>query len=222
MMNAIGDQREELARAISLFPNFLRSANTTFVNVRAALDDVEPLVLASIPVAEELSPFLDELRGFARGAVPTVRDLSKTVRRPGAGNDLIELQRLQPQVTELAVGSGSPDCGPNTGERDDVLVAADDDFTQGAFGESVCSLRNGEDNLEFFRAYAPELVAWFDGFSHSGYTRRARRRRSRLDDVQHLLPDADPRRPELPRSGHGDRAARRAHDRPHPALPGLG
>jgi len=170
MMNAIGNQREELARAISLFPNFLRSANTTFVNVRAALDDVEPLVLASIPVAEELSPFLDELRGFADGAVPTVRDLSKTVRRPGRGNDLIELQRLQPQVTELAVGSGSPDCGPHTGDRDDALVAADDDFTQGAFGESVCSLRNGEDNLEFFRAYAPELVAWFDGFSHSGYT----------------------------------------------------
>ena len=170
MMNAIGDRADELSRAISLFPDFLRSANTTFVNVRAALDDVEPLVLASIPVAEELSPYLDELRGFAAGAVPTVRDLSKTIRRPGEGNDLIELQRLQPRVTKRAVGSGSPNCGPDTGELDDVLVAADDDFTQGAFGESICSLRNGEDNLEFFRAYAPELIAWFDGFSHSGYT----------------------------------------------------
>ena len=170
MMNAIGDRKEELARAISLFPNFLRSANTTFVNLRAALDDIEPLVIASRPVADELSPYLDELRGFAQGAVPTVRDLSKTVRRPGDGNDLIELQRLQPRVTDVAVGEGSPDCGPNTGEREDVLTAADNNFEQGSFGESVCSLRNGEDSLEFFRAYAPELVSWFDGFSHSGYT----------------------------------------------------
>ncbi len=169
MMNAIGDQKEELSRAISLFPDFLRSANTTFVNLRATLDDVEPLVIASIPVAEELSPYLDELRGFARGAVPTVRDLSAIVRRPGKGNDLIELQRLQPKVTEVAVGSGSPDCGPDSHEREAVLEAADDDFSQGAFGESVCSLRNGHDSIEFLRAYTPELVSWFDSFSHSGY-----------------------------------------------------
>ena len=170
MMNAIGDRKERLATAISLFPDFLRSANTTFVNLRATLDDTEPLVIASRPAAEELSPFLDELRGFARGAVPTVRDLSAIVRRPGPGNDLIELQKLQPKVTKRAIGTGSPDCGPHTGEREDVLVAADDDFEQGAFGEAICSLSNGDSSLAFFRAYAPELIAWFDGFSHSGYS----------------------------------------------------
>ena len=170
MMNAIGDRKEELARAISLFPNFLRGANTTFVNVRAALDDVEPLVRASIPVAEELSPYLDELRGFARGAVPTVRDLSRIVHRPGRGNDLIELQRLQPRIADIAIGEGSPRCGNDQDDRTEVLTAADNDFDQGSFGESLCSFRNGEANLEFFRAYAPELVSWFDGFSHSGYT----------------------------------------------------
>ena len=169
MMNAIGDQRAELAEAISLFPGFLRSANTTFVNLRATLDDVEPLVIATKPVAEELDPYLTELQGFARGAVPTVRDLAATVRRSGKGNDLVELQKLQPRVTARAVGEGSPDCGPHTGELSDVLVAADDDYDQGAFGEAVCSLRNGDENLAFFRAYAPELVSWFDGFSHSGY-----------------------------------------------------
>ncbi len=169
MMNAIGDQRTELAEAISLFPGFLRGANTTFVNLRATLDDVEPLVVATKPVADELDPYLTELQGFARGAVPTVRDLAATVRRRGKGNDLVELQKLQPRVTRRAVGEGSPDCGPNTGELADVLVAADDEFDQGAFGEARCSLRNGDANLAFFRAYAPELVAWFDGFSHSGY-----------------------------------------------------
>ena len=170
MMNAIGDQRAELAEAISLFPNFLRSANTTFVNLRATLDDVEPLVVATLPVAVELDPYLTELQGFARGAVPTVRDLSKTVRRSGKGNDLVELQKLQPRVTRRAVGElPNPECGSDPDSRDEVLEAGDNEFDQGAFGEAVCSLRNGAPNLEFFRSYTPELVSWFDGFSHSGY-----------------------------------------------------
>ena len=40
----------------------MRRANTTFVNLRAALDDVDPLVNASKPVAEVLHPFLDQLQ----------------------------------------------------------------------------------------------------------------------------------------------------------------
>lgn len=168
MMTAIGDRKERLAEGVSRLPGFMRSANTTFVNLRTTLDDVDPLVEASKPAVRELDPFLDELRGLARGAVPTVRDLSAIVRRPGPGNDLVELNRLQPRVTKQAVGSGPPKCGGGE-EPEDVAPAADNDFTQGAFGESTCSLRNGEASLEFLRAYAPELVGWFDGFSHSGY-----------------------------------------------------
>lgn len=169
MMNAIGDRKLRLARAIALFPPFMRNANTLFVNLRAALDDLQPLVVAARPAAEELLPFLRELRATARGAVPTVRDLSAIVRRRGPTNDLIELQGLQPPLREAAIGSGSPECGPGPENPDDLLVAADDDFSQGSFGEALCSLENGHPNLVFFRAYAPELVGWFDGFSHSGY-----------------------------------------------------
>jgi phospholipid/cholesterol/gamma-HCH transport system substrate-binding protein len=169
MMNAIGDRKLELARAISLLPPFLRNANTTFVNLRAALDDLQPLVVAARPAAEELRPFLVELRATARNAVPTVRDLSAIIRRPGAANDLIELQRVQPRLRRAAIGSGSPECGPGPEHPEDLQAAADDDYTQGSFGEAVCSLRNGHDNLSFFRAYTPELVGWFDGFGHSGY-----------------------------------------------------
>ena len=61
----------------------MRNANTTFVNLRAALDDVDPLVNASKPVAAELRPFLATLREAAADAVPTVRDLDAIVRRPG-------------------------------------------------------------------------------------------------------------------------------------------
>ena len=169
MMNAIGDRKRELARAISLLPPFMRNANTTFVNLRAALDDLQPLVIAARPAAKELLPFLVELRATARNAVPTVRDLSAIIRQPGDGNDLIELQEAQPALREAAIGSGSPDCGPGPEQVQDLQVVADDDYTQGSFGEAVCSLRNGHDNLSFFRAYTPELVGWFDGFGHSGY-----------------------------------------------------
>ncbi len=47
MMSAIGNQKLALAEAISKFPDFMRNANTTFVNLRAALDDIDPLVEAS-------------------------------------------------------------------------------------------------------------------------------------------------------------------------------
>ncbi len=169
MMTAIGDRKDRLARGIALFPDFMRNANTMFVNLRAALDDVDPLVIASKPAIDELDPFLDELRSLARNAVPTVRDLRAIIKRSGPGNDLIELQRLQPRLRKLAIGSGSPDCGSGGANPEDLEVVADDDFTQGAFGEAVCSLSNGLTSLAFFRAYTPELIGWFDGFSHSGY-----------------------------------------------------
>jgi phospholipid/cholesterol/gamma-HCH transport system substrate-binding protein len=169
MMNAIGDRKLQLARAIALLPPFLRNANTAFVNLRAALDDLQPLVIAARPAAEELRPFLVELRATARNAVPTVRDLSAIIRRPGAANDLIELQNAQPPLRQAAIGSGSPECGPGPEDPEDLEVAADDDYTQGSFGEALCSLRNGHENLSFFRAYSNELVGWFDGLSHSGY-----------------------------------------------------
>ena len=169
MMNAIGDRKERLAEAISLFPDFMRNANTTFVNLRAALDDVDPLVSASKPVAERLRPFLAELRVAARDAVPTIKDLDAILARPGKANDLVELTEVQPPLAEAALGSGSPDCGPGPKNPEDLEVAADDDYTQGAFGETVCSLDNSLATLEFFRAYTPELVGWFDGFGHSGF-----------------------------------------------------
>ena len=169
MMNAIGDRKVELARAISLLPPFMRNANTTFVNLRAALDDLQPLVIAGKPAAKELRPFLVQLRATARNAVPTVRDLSAIIRQPGGANDLIELQRAQPPLRDAAIGSGFPKCGPGPEHPEDLQVVANDDYTEGSFGEAICSLINGHENLSFFRAYTPELVGWFDGFGHSGY-----------------------------------------------------
>ena len=73
------------------------------MNLRAALDDLDPFVNASKPVARKLRPYLGELRPLARDAVPTVRNLRRTVRRPGGANDLRELQQTYPKLEEVAL-----------------------------------------------------------------------------------------------------------------------
>jgi phospholipid/cholesterol/gamma-HCH transport system substrate-binding protein len=162
MMGAIASESGALQASLEAFPDFMRQSNTTFVNLRATLDDLDPFVDASKPVAERLGPFFAEFRRAAADAVPTIRDLQKTIQRPGARNDLVELTRGAVPLARAALGSGSPDCGrdPYT----DYGRAADGDFDQGSFGETVCSLRNGLPQLAFFRAYTPELVTWFNGF----------------------------------------------------------
>jgi hypothetical protein len=95
MLGTIGAQQDSLASAVGQLPDFMRQFNTTAVNLRAALDDVQPLINATRPVAPKLQPFTKRLRGFARDSVPTVKGLSGIIKQPGAANDLIELTRLQ-------------------------------------------------------------------------------------------------------------------------------
>jgi phospholipid/cholesterol/gamma-HCH transport system substrate-binding protein len=165
-LGAIGRQRAALTAAVSKLPDFLRRSNTTFVNLRAAADDLEPLIAATGPVAERLGPFFRELRAAAADSVPTIRDLDAILRRRGADNDLTELVRLAPDLARAAIGSGRPDCGANPSH--DFGAAADDDFRQGALGEATCALRNSLPVVAFLRPYTPELVGWFEDFSTSG------------------------------------------------------
>jgi phospholipid/cholesterol/gamma-HCH transport system substrate-binding protein len=159
MMGAIGDQSDSLSAAVADLPRFMRSFNTTSVNLRAALDDLDPLVDASKPVAPRLRPFFREVRAAARDLVPTIRDLDRTVRRRGRDNDLVELTRLQPPLSRIALGPVRRD---GTGET------PDSPRRRGAFPESTEALEDSLRQLQFLRAYTPELVGWFDDFSHSG------------------------------------------------------
>ena len=152
---AIGRRERELSTAVGLLPDFMRQFNTTAFNLRAALDDVDPLVKASRPVARKLKPFSRKLRRFARDAVPTVKSLDGIVRRPGAANDLIELTELQVPLAEIGVGP----VNRNGGSREGALPAG------------ARSLADGLDELAFFRPYVTSeaISGWFDDFSHSGF-----------------------------------------------------
>ena len=155
MMGAIGRENVSLARAVGELPDFMRSFNTTAVNLRSTLDDLDPLVNASKPVAKKLQPFARNLRGFARDAIPAINDLNVAIRRPGRNNDLTELTRLQVPYGELAAGP----INRNGAAR------------QGAFPASSDALTNGLPQLAFLRPYITNEVisGWFDDFgAHSG------------------------------------------------------
>jgi phospholipid/cholesterol/gamma-HCH transport system substrate-binding protein len=151
-MTAIGSEEAALAESIERLPDFMRRANTTFLNLRAALDDLDPLVEDSKPVAKKLRPFMAELRPLARDARPTLRDLSDILRKPGADNDLVELQNLQPALRDATV-------------RD---VQENGKTREGAFPASARALRDFAPVIGFLRPYTPDVVGWFDDFSHSG------------------------------------------------------
>lgn len=155
MFGAIGRREAELASAIGQLPDFMRQFNTTAVNLRAALDDVDPLIDASRPVAVKLQPFAKRLRGFARDSVPTIKALDGIVKRKGGANDLIELTDLQVPLAEIAVGP----------------VNRNGQSRPGAFPASTQALIDGLPQLQWFRPYITEdaISGWFDDFSHSGF-----------------------------------------------------
>jgi phospholipid/cholesterol/gamma-HCH transport system substrate-binding protein len=158
---ALGTRKAELAQAIGALPPFMRQANTTFVDLRSALDEVDPLVDASKPVARRLEPFLSQARAFAAGAKPTIRDLSKTIRRPGRRNDLIELLRSVPPLADITVEEHPRFPAPG---RRRVAVGN----KRGAFPESVDAFRGGAREIAVARPYTTDLMGWFDDFSTTG------------------------------------------------------
>ncbi len=150
--SALAAQRADVQASIHQLPSFMRKANTTFVNLRATLDDLDPLVASSKPVVRKLRPFFAQLRPFAAEAVPTVRDLSTTIQQPGDANDLIDLLEVQPPLDKIANGP----------------VRVHGKTRRGAFPESIDAFQQGGQELAFARPYAPDLTGWFDDFSRSG------------------------------------------------------
>jgi phospholipid/cholesterol/gamma-HCH transport system substrate-binding protein len=150
--NAIGSEQEALASSVEQLPAFMRRANTTFLNLRAALDDLEPLVDDSKPVAKKLRPFLAELRPLAQDARPTFQDLSRLLKAPGKGNDLIDLTNGQIPLRDIAVN----DVNDNGKDR------------PGAFPSSAKALEQAAPQVGYLRPYTVDLLGWFDDFSHSG------------------------------------------------------
>jgi phospholipid/cholesterol/gamma-HCH transport system substrate-binding protein len=159
--HAISNEKAALADSLQRLPGFMRQANTTFVDLRSALDDVDPLVNASKPVARKLRPFLAQLRPLANDARPTVHDLSKIVFAPGPNNDLFDLEQTLPPLASIALDTKNRAINFGTGAKGVGNV-------RGAFPEGAQSLRASAPIIAQGRPYTPELMGWFDDFSTTG------------------------------------------------------
>jgi phospholipid/cholesterol/gamma-HCH transport system substrate-binding protein len=149
---ALAHQHVALGQSLQRLPGFMRLANTTFVNLRSALDDLKPLVDDSKPVAPKLEKLLVQLRPLARNSVPTLNDLSNIIHRPGANNDLIELTKLGVPLSAATVQN----------------ITADGKVRPGAFPESTTALNDSTPELATARPYAVDLTGWFEGYTHPG------------------------------------------------------
>ena len=142
-MAAIGDESVALQRALELLPGTLRKANTTFVNLRGTLDDLELLVNESKPATKKLEPFFRELRPLVSDLRPTIADLRDLIRLPGPGNDLIDLTSAQPELARL---------------------------TSSVFPRGTQALDRSQPVVSYARQYTPDLAGWFTKFGEvAGY-----------------------------------------------------
>lgn len=142
-MGAIADESVALERALDLLPDTLRKANTTFVNLRATLDDLELLVEESKPATKDLAPFLRALRPLVTEARPTVSDLRDLISLPGPNNDLIDLTAKQPRLAQL---------------------------TATVFPRAIRTLDRAQPVVEYARGYTPDLTGWITKFAEvAGY-----------------------------------------------------
>jgi phospholipid/cholesterol/gamma-HCH transport system substrate-binding protein len=138
--SAVAQEDASLSAALQRLPGTLRKGNTTFVNLRAALTDLDALVAESKPATRRLAPFLRELRPLLAEARPTVRDLRTLVRRAGGGNDLLDATQRLPGFERSA---------------------------RTAFENSRAALLRSQPVFEFGRPYTPDLVGFLRDFGET-------------------------------------------------------
>jgi phospholipid/cholesterol/gamma-HCH transport system substrate-binding protein len=131
-LGAIASENRNFDRALQALPPALRQANTTFSNLRLALDDLDPLVATAKPATKDLAPFLRRFKPVVKRSVPVFHDLGRAVNRKGKNNDLAD-----------AVGK---------------LVSIQNQASTAA-PASTQALVDSQDTVTNLRPYAPELTS---------------------------------------------------------------
>jgi phospholipid/cholesterol/gamma-HCH transport system substrate-binding protein len=178
---AIGDENVALDQSLRLLPASLRKANTTFVNLRATLDDLDPLVAASKPATKNLAKLFSQLRPLVRDARPTIRDLSRLIRESGPNNDLIDLVGKAPNLESQ---------------------------TSQVFPRAIQAEKDAQPVIEFGRPYVPDLVGWFQAFGEGGPTYDANGHYARIQPLFNAFQSSEtPGGPLLTFTGSSNRLA---------------
>jgi phospholipid/cholesterol/gamma-HCH transport system substrate-binding protein len=139
-LGAISERNAELDRSLEFLPGTLRQANTSFVNLRATLDDLDPLVNASKPATRNLAPFLRRLRLVSENAVPVFTDLGRVVSVPGPENDLNDTLQDLPNLR-------------SAGSR--------------ALPDAIDAMDATQDEIALLRPYSPDLIGFLSKFGQT-------------------------------------------------------
>jgi phospholipid/cholesterol/gamma-HCH transport system substrate-binding protein len=131
-LGAVANQNRSFDQALVALPGTLRQANTTFHNLRPALDDLNVLVNASKPATKNLPTFLRNLKPVTTRSVPVFKDLSRAVNLKGKSNDLADA----------------------TGD-----LSALENRAAEAIPITVKAMQDSQPNLQFLRPYIPDLTA---------------------------------------------------------------
>ena len=171
-LGAIAAANEGLDRTLQEFPPAMRQANTTFVNLRAALDDLDPLIADVGRVAPDLAPFLRDLRPVTAASVPVFRDLRLTIAREGEDNDLTDALRTFPAAQREAAA---------------------------AVPRALRALDESQHLIEFARPYSPDLLALIGKlggaagyYDYNGHYIRAQPAGANVFDYNELTGELEP------------------------------
>ena len=139
-LGSIASENRSFDQALVALPGTLRQANTTFHNLRPALDDLTPLINATRTSTKNLAPFLRQLHPLLTRSVPVFRDLNRALNLNGKSNDLADATGYL-----VALQKRAADAVPIT----------------------VKAMQDSEPILGFLRPYTPDLTA---GIAHLNQT----------------------------------------------------
>jgi phospholipid/cholesterol/gamma-HCH transport system substrate-binding protein len=139
-LGAIAAENNAFDRSLVALPPALRQANTTFVNLRATLDDLDPLIAVTGEATKNLEPFLVDLATVSDRSVPVFSDLSKVLHLDGPANDLVDTLGALPGA-EKAASTSVP--------------------------ATIKALNDGQAQIAQLRPYTPDLLAFLARFGQS-------------------------------------------------------
>lgn len=153
---AIADENQALGRTIEQLPGTLRKGNTTFVNLRSTLGDLDTLTDVSKPATKDLATLFARLRPLVNESRPTVRNTRNLIRTPGANNDLIELTSKLPRLQSL---------------------------TSTVFPRAIKSFNKSQATIDQLRTYTPDAVGFFTKFGQVAATYDANGHYARVSPI---------------------------------------
>lgn len=153
---AIGDENQSLGRALDTLPSTLRKGNTTFVNLRSTLGDLDTLTNVSKPATKNLATLFARLRPLVNDSRPTIRNTRNLINTPGPNNDLIELTAKLPRLQQL---------------------------TSRVFPRAIRTFDRSQGTIDKLRAYTPDATGFLTKFGQVAATYDANGHYARVSPV---------------------------------------